>query len=265
MQTASSRQGLRFAAIEVMDEDDRLTRDDCLVRTEVRQLDLKSSLGKSSVLLVKRNTAGKSNGQKVSLGFKPKVQFRPKQDKAIVGPSSHEGGPIIIQEGNSGPDHALDQAGQSNAFQNKMKEGVKLVNELGHEFSKSEIPIGLDCNKQLAHTPDGNHNGSNAMVLHMSSKKSVDKKSKNKNQRTHVIVQGNISTVAQQGSSSNKSNNKHNKEPSHDATIMEQNDHSDEQWDPNEDIAPDFLEDNGMIVPETQLHQIDDGGSEQAR
>ncbi|KAI9109722.1 hypothetical protein K1719_019352 [Acacia pycnantha] len=44
-----------------------------------------------------------------------------------------------------------------------------------------------------------------------------------------------------------------------DVALMEQNQLSHDQWDPNEDIAPDFLEDNGMIVPETQPLQLNGG------
>ncbi|KAI9088454.1 hypothetical protein K1719_029903 [Acacia pycnantha] len=45
----------------------------------------------------------------------------------------------------------------------------------------------------------------------------------------------------------------------HDVALMEQNQLSHDQWDPNEDIAPDFLEDNGSIVPETQPLHLNGG------
>ncbi|KAI9115145.1 hypothetical protein K1719_014158 [Acacia pycnantha] len=48
----------------------------------------------------------------------------------------------------------------------------------------------------------------------------------------------------------------------HDVALMEQNQLSHDQWDPNEDIAPAFLEDNRTIVPETHPLHLNGGDIE---
>ncbi|KAI9116164.1 hypothetical protein K1719_013094 [Acacia pycnantha] len=55
------------------------------------------------------------------------------------------------------------------------------------------------------------------------------------------------------------------RDQNHDVALMDQNQLSHDQWDPNEDIAPDFLEDNGTIVPETQPLQLNGGDIDKLR
>lgn len=84
----------------------------------------------------------------------------------------------------------------------------------------------------------------------MGQNKSNDKKTKNKSHRAHVIVQGNLNNLAQQDQ----------QDPSL-GIPTDYNPHLTEQWDPNEEMAPDFLEGNEVIVPETQDQREHEDGA----
>lgn len=84
-------------------------------------------------------------------------------------------------------------------------------------------------------------------------KKSNDRKNKSKGQRAHILVQGNLNTPL--------TINPNTTSAKHDDSVREQGCDSShpinlqppDHWDPNKDIAPDFMEDNGTTVLETQF------------
>ena len=105
-------------------------------------------------------------------------------------------------------------------------------------------------------TPQANLNNSNELIKNMVTKKSNDKAAKG--QRTHVIIHGSLNTKPQQEIEAlNVSSG-----PTQDTPHLDDL-RPPEHWDPNDDVAPDFLEANGTFVAETQCekeHRSGTGG-----
>ena len=227
---------------------------------------------------------GKTNGQGMDVGHKIKAQYRPREKKQINGPiNSHtDPGPgkevqsASIEAINSDVNPRLGKALQyisKEAIKSNVDPGLgKTLQPTSKEATK--MNCGVTHGQEKSHGADGpvqlqstltEINSNNALVLHVGQKKSSEGKSKNKTQRAHIIVQGNLNTLSQQDPSMAFPNNAPTGELAYGVSPMDHSSHSADQWDPNEDIAPDFLEDNDMIVSETQAQQQDEGDARERR
>ena len=110
-----------------------------------------------------------------------------------------------------------------------------------------------------------NSNNSNELDNHMANKKASDKTAKR--QRAHIIIHGNLNSKPQQGIEASNANINTSNNPIS-RTSQDTHHLSDlkppEHWDPNDDVAPEFLQANGTYVPEPpseKEHGSGTGGS----
>ncbi|KAI9072872.1 hypothetical protein K1719_045168 [Acacia pycnantha] len=117
--------------------------------------------------------------------------------------------------------------------------------------------------KVLVQSTEDRITTNNEMVLHVGHKKSSGRQSRG--QRTHNVVHGNLVNLGHQ---KNEVIEQSHADPSLEQTqIMPQrtSPRSSDHWDPNEDVAPDFMEANVSFVAETQFEQQNEGGSRRPR
>ncbi|KAK4268481.1 hypothetical protein QN277_025135 [Acacia crassicarpa] len=253
-------------------------------RTEVmavknlsRQSELRSEKSpsvKSRAQENRKTPAGRPPSQKFEVGFKPKLQFTSKETRPVA-PSSGHGG----NEGERGLPNSLDQLGPTIQIQTTSQEAVHtdgLLQQGSHTNGPEKTntnagPLILadsiihpDPGQSTAHIQvnEGNSNSNN--VIHLGPKKSIAKKNKSKGQRIRTVVQGNLNAMIQQLPPLVNPNIAPTDGRNHDDPLMEQGSdpshwHPPDHWHPNEDIAPDFMEDNGTSVSKTQPEQIPGG------
>ncbi|KAI9108072.1 hypothetical protein K1719_020945 [Acacia pycnantha] len=235
-------QSSRFAAIEDLQDDQHLTA----AETAVNQ----GEAGQTEAHLPTNSVSQNSNKrERVSLR-KPSGQSKRKEAAGLSQSQKTELGPnnkTFYKLKSGGPILSTNEAGPANA-----------LTDLDH----------VDPKKMVTIASEEKSNTSNEMVPHMGSRKVQDKQSKG--HRIHTIVQGNLNIKSHQSSpaltvNSNASKIDHlsgdsSKAPHQDAAQLHDL-RPPEHWDPNDDVAPEFLEANGTYVAETQLENQQDEGS----
>ncbi|KAI9094489.1 hypothetical protein K1719_026714 [Acacia pycnantha] len=197
--TATDREVSRFPVLDVSDGEAYLQRDVDLVWNDDRQPELrlgKSPSVKRTVQASKKDLGGKSKSQR--LQYKPKIHTKPNENKPTNGPAKQ-----IEVVGPSNPSDFC-QIGQ-NDLQIIPKDGAYLTNDISKDLAipdNAAGPTSLHAgqfinlqSEQPIQIPDENHPTNHAMVSHMGSKKSNEKRSKSKSQRGHIVVQGNLNNM----------------------------------------------------------------------
>ncbi|KAI9073167.1 hypothetical protein K1719_044873 [Acacia pycnantha] len=191
----------------------------------------RANSAKLSTQAKKKEPSGNAHGQKFELGQKIKPTYKLKEAK------STSLGPKVNAE-SDGPANSLAIVGQ------------------------------CDSDKMVSPMHECNIIAPNEVVPQMGNKKAHDKLGNG--HRTHIIVHGNLNSKSQQGPKASSVNTMatHKDQISGDLS-MEPNQGASqlnnlrppEHWDPNDDVAPDFLEANGSFVAETRFERQHEGGT----
>ncbi|KAI9084721.1 hypothetical protein K1719_033365 [Acacia pycnantha] len=255
----------RFSPIEDLETEENLTADEGkqaanrgldmgMVRREERRSDKPISV-KSVAQEKKKSPAGNQN---FGVTQKQKITYRPKENKGETGSKESKSESSPNGPGRIGPHEflgasSLEDKGdlQKNGLN---KEGGPMGGgNTGGQYDMECVDF-IEEHHALNQVPETN----TQLVLHKDHKKGK----KTKGPRTHNLVHGCLDQKINQSLDIQSENPDNPNEQFHDLPV-EQNQHlphfnnprPPDNWDPNEDVAPDFMEANGSFVAETQFDQ----------
>ncbi|KAI9119497.1 hypothetical protein K1719_009373 [Acacia pycnantha] len=243
----------RFAAIEGLEEEDRLTKEDRLVihSAKIAGNQATSSVPNNSAkhtqirkdrytsVKVKGKEPEDRSGRKHDAGPRAKSVYKPKVMKetcstglvvrnqaSLSGPNIPNGGVEPIASSQKGLNN-INGANGPPSVENSNQDRIHKVQD---QVSKESSSL----HNEIIPYPDNN--------------KSMGKKN-NKGQRMHNVVRGSIDNVTQQEP---QALTEAPMELNSNISCVEQ---SSEHWDPNDDVAPDFMEANELAMAESHSVQ----------
>ncbi|KAI9097734.1 hypothetical protein K1719_025505 [Acacia pycnantha] len=277
------RQGSRFSVMEDLEDEEHLTPKDALViysakeadnqaiadlaKHSSRQNEIKKDRSGSAKVMAqeKRKDLEKKQGQRNEVSAKVKPIYRPKMSipgSSPNGPNSSNGAikPNIIIDG-----QVMGEVANTMG-------PVQIARDVGFSSGPSSLNEGMKSNSAKLVGPKKILNGDvlDQKATENPSNLSVNKEAmgkKNiKGHRIHNVVHGSTISAGQEESKILENPIELNgtmtcMEHSSDSNVEQPPD----QWDPNEDVAPDFMEANELVVAEAHLVQRQEGGVDRPR
>ncbi|KAI9110749.1 hypothetical protein K1719_018187 [Acacia pycnantha] len=223
------RQGSRFSVMEDLEDEEHLTPKDALVIYSAKEADNRYSRSGEALISAKRNQKGQIRFNKVMAQEKRKDLEKKQGQRNEVSAKLKP----IYRSKMSIPGSSPNGPNSSNGA---IKPNIIIDGQVMGEKA-TENPSNLSVNKEAM------------------GKKNI------KGHRIHNVVHGSTISVGQEESKILENPVELNgtmtcMEHSSDSNVEQPPD----QWDPNEDVAPDFMEANELVVAEAHLVQRQEGG-----